>query len=539
MKDAKELFYEMNKGILEAGGLFYQYRPCLVNTDIIYDIENIKSGVVFAQTPLNMNDPFDSQIGFSVNEFYKDCINILINSLDYEPKYKEILIFLIENKYLGNFATIIELLKEIKSFLIGKRICCRQTSINLIQFVASNFKMLLGQTPKQVKNKTDKNTLSLMFIIAASLEKQTIDEKSINDFYKVNDLLTMLKKEIEKIKKEKYEPFLRDFISKMTVSCFSVSGWNNKLMWAHYAKSYSGICIEYDFTKIKDFKGFIYPVEYVNKRPSILLKDVGVKNFNINAQNINDKIVSTEIDTERLLKLLCVKDKVWEYENEWRIINIENTPNAFRLIDLPYIKSITFGINVNPLCKKLLLDICQEKEITCYNLIINQGDFDLNREIIDYNTENDNCDINEYIDYLSLNGERYFNQLQDMSKSFTESVNNKIFDIKKLNLILQTSINGLSNIYLLKMAIHDIYEDACKKGESTELPTELIESIKDINNTMLSFDDFSENIDFQIFTKKGYDYKQAKNNLDILKNIINKYEKFYWFNESKDNELFN
>lgn len=51
---------DMKRNIIDAGGLFYQYRPCNNNASTVYDIENIKHNVLYAQTPLNMNDPFDS-----------------------------------------------------------------------------------------------------------------------------------------------------------------------------------------------------------------------------------------------------------------------------------------------------------------------------------------------------------------------------------------------------------------------------------------------------------------------------------------------
>lgn len=66
---------EMKKQILEAGGLFYQYRGCRNNASVIYDIENIRHNVIFAQTPLNMNDPFDSFIGYSAEKIYEECID--------------------------------------------------------------------------------------------------------------------------------------------------------------------------------------------------------------------------------------------------------------------------------------------------------------------------------------------------------------------------------------------------------------------------------------------------------------------------------
>ena len=61
----------MRQAIHNAGGRFYQYRPCRRDASTVYDIENIRHDVVYAQTPLNMNDPFDSMIGFSAEKIYR------------------------------------------------------------------------------------------------------------------------------------------------------------------------------------------------------------------------------------------------------------------------------------------------------------------------------------------------------------------------------------------------------------------------------------------------------------------------------------
>lgn len=44
--------HEMQEGIRKTGGVFCQYRPCRRNAETIYDIENIRHGRVYAQTPL-------------------------------------------------------------------------------------------------------------------------------------------------------------------------------------------------------------------------------------------------------------------------------------------------------------------------------------------------------------------------------------------------------------------------------------------------------------------------------------------------------
>lgn len=56
---------EIWKSIIDAGGLFYQYRSYLRDVATLYNIENLRQGVVDAQIPLNMNDLLDSMTGFS------------------------------------------------------------------------------------------------------------------------------------------------------------------------------------------------------------------------------------------------------------------------------------------------------------------------------------------------------------------------------------------------------------------------------------------------------------------------------------------
>ena len=91
----KELKFEnMKQDIARAGGLFYQYRPCRSDVATIYDIENIRHGVVYAQTPLNMNDPFDSMIGYSPEKIYENCISMVVEQLDIKDENLKIIILL-------------------------------------------------------------------------------------------------------------------------------------------------------------------------------------------------------------------------------------------------------------------------------------------------------------------------------------------------------------------------------------------------------------------------------------------------------------
>ena len=78
----------MKESIKQAGGLFYQYRACNRDAATIYDIENIRHGVAYARTPLYMNDPFDSMIGFSAEKVYQNAIDMIVSSMEASEEVK-------------------------------------------------------------------------------------------------------------------------------------------------------------------------------------------------------------------------------------------------------------------------------------------------------------------------------------------------------------------------------------------------------------------------------------------------------------------
>ena len=75
-------FDKIKANINKAGNLFYQYRACRRDAATIYDIENIRHGVVYARTPLEMNDPFDSMVGFSAEKIIDELIDLAFDQID-------------------------------------------------------------------------------------------------------------------------------------------------------------------------------------------------------------------------------------------------------------------------------------------------------------------------------------------------------------------------------------------------------------------------------------------------------------------------
>lgn len=115
------------------------------------------------------------------------------------------------------------------------------------------------------------------------------------------------------------------------IACFCEC-CDNFLMWSHYANNHSGYCIEYDAHKIYNLIiGKLFPVIYLKKHPYYTS---GKKS---------------------LLESIIVKDDVWNYEKEWRIIYSNNDiKNNSRIIHIPNcITTLYTGIN----CKDENLDL--------------------------------------------------------------------------------------------------------------------------------------------------------------------------------------
>lgn len=95
------------------------------------------------------------------------------------------------------------------------------------------------------------------------------------------------------------------------VSCFSSEN-DSVLMWSHYAKSNTGICIEYNFNNLPVnhlLTKSIFPVCYSDS--PVVLSDL--------LDDENQTQFTYPLETA----VLCValnKATVWSYENEWRLV---------------------------------------------------------------------------------------------------------------------------------------------------------------------------------------------------------------------------
>lgn len=149
--------------------------------------------------------------------------------------------------------------------------------------------------------------------------------------------------------------------NEIAISCFSETK-DSKLMWAHYANSYTGFCIEYDFSQSRDiaFQKGIAKVRYTEKRPNLEKLD----------------------DYEQYVKqVVCTKSECWAYEKEWRSINIlsysEYTNRIYPIVDAKKcIKAIYLGCNMAKDYQEEIAEYYRGTNVNIYRMKLRKETFD-------------------------------------------------------------------------------------------------------------------------------------------------------------------
>ena len=115
--------------------------------------------------------------------------------------------------------------------------------------------------------------------------------------------------------------FYEDVLDRNEIICLS-GKWDDKLMWAHYAESHAGMCVEY--TLQGNRKEQVIPVAYVANRQSY---DDEIKTWLENKGQALEQMVEQKgmngIQRRQMHscgKIMYTKDSVWKYEKEYRIV---------------------------------------------------------------------------------------------------------------------------------------------------------------------------------------------------------------------------
>jgi Protein of unknown function (DUF2971) len=101
-----------------------------------------------------------------------------------------------------------------------------------------------------------------------------------------------------------HSQFLKRFHEKVGVLCFSEK-CDDILMWSHYAKSHTGLCVEFSRSQ---YLTFALKVQYVEEYPTLdFFKTTGDMQSPFDAQWVADR-------------LYLSKATDWKYEKEWRLL---------------------------------------------------------------------------------------------------------------------------------------------------------------------------------------------------------------------------
>ncbi|NQZ28110.1 MAG: DUF2971 domain-containing protein [Colwellia sp.] len=148
---------------------------------------------------------------------------------------------------------------------------------------------------------------------------------------------------------------LSETISKARVACFS-RYYDNILMWSHYSKKHTGIVIGYDYACIVTEKSGIFggDVDY-----KVHQDKIRAGSYSGDIKNVASK--------EFITRSLLTKHPSWSYEQEYRLINSEDSNGRYS-ISKGSIKEVYFGCEIDPDIKKSILALLVNDKIDFYEM---------------------------------------------------------------------------------------------------------------------------------------------------------------------------
>lgn len=150
---------------------------------------------------------------------------------------------------------------------------------------------------------------------------------------------------------------------KFRIACFTENSLS-PLMWAHYAESHKGFCLEYDLTRIPEgYRLGILPVIYSDER-----------------YDVTNAVVTRDINL--LMNPYYFKSSHWKYEKEWRMVITEDmvADGEFYADFHEGISGIHLGLKCFDCHKEKADKIIEEysqKEIPVYKVIIEPSNYNL------------------------------------------------------------------------------------------------------------------------------------------------------------------
>jgi hypothetical protein len=158
------------------------------------------------------------------------------------------------------------------------------------------------------------------------------------------------------------------FREKLGVGCFATNP-NSVVMWSHYAKQHTGICLEFSGANMQSsaqLLEFLHPVRYT-----------------LDFFNVFRCFWRPEIDLEQVrfdtLPILaaCHKSEDWKYEGEWRLVSVD--PSSGRKFSLESCgvrpSRIILGANIDQPDRAAIEELAQRKSVPVVNARLAKDQF--------------------------------------------------------------------------------------------------------------------------------------------------------------------
>jgi len=404
VKDLEELQNRLTELFLKdvKGGKLYKYRT--VNK---YSISNLKDGTLYCAVPSSFNDPFDCHFGVE----YQSIISTLIE------KDLELMggVILKAGQFLMGKISLDECtetekqlcekwLRDSKKNDLVKRInqdglaeqeayevlvSNYQSAIEMISDVCGigeireNFRCMDKFDIRQLEERLSEEQIKCLLTGEVSLRDYLKWFGFNGEADEISAITSVVKaysperaedaRELDGKYSKVYKMLAQNIDRAYRVGCLSTD-YKNRLMWSHYADSHKGFCIEYDFCAEVDIQNemLVLPVIYSKERVKIPW-DVVMAYANREERDFTK-------EKRIMLELLVTKDKIWEYENEWRVIvtNVKGKEN----IKMPPISCIYIGALCCPKNKAMLINIARQLNIPIKQMVIDRGIYELHAQEI-------------------------------------------------------------------------------------------------------------------------------------------------------------
>ncbi len=404
-KENEQLIREAVHKLLVADtgtGKLYKYRAF---ND--YSFSNLKAQTLHGSKPSEFNDPFDSKIGVDIyslvdakykiefnvvekilNEFVdvyneKKCIDacsenhrIIFKGLLKSEKFMDYFTYCQNNASL----TDEEIKEHIKNNIdilieIFSSILTDEDTRNKLEYIEKMIPELLKKETLEGAIEFDKGEKSLKSVIHNMGINADVDEIALISLLYIQQQPDEYEKAIKM--DQSFTEIERRMNQAIDDSVYIVSlctDCKNRLMWSHYADNHKGFCVEYDFgaNVLRDDGVIVFPVVYSSIRPKIPYETMLLLNKPI-LENVSPQKMN-----ERLFLSMLTKDKIWNYEKEWRILL--SAQEESMNIPAPPVSSIYLGACCSKENEEKIKALVQNWNIPVKKMVVDRGDYSLHIE---------------------------------------------------------------------------------------------------------------------------------------------------------------